>query len=116
MAPMPDLPRRRLCHVSEVNEGQARGFGRPGAAQDDLFLLRRNGQVHAYLNACPHLAGAPLPWRKDAYLSPEGSAIVCGAHGARFDPTTGLCFQGPCLGEQLRRADIMIDEKGNVFY
>lgn len=90
----------RLCHIDELPEGEARGFDPLGQGRDTVFVVRRQG-LHAYRNACPHWQGAPMAWRKDAYLSGDGRYIVCHAHGARFEIATGLCVLGPCVGESL---------------
>lgn len=95
----------RLCAASELAEGCARGFDPTSSGRDTLFVVRRGG-LHAYLNACPHWAGTPMAWRKDAYLSADGTRIVCAAHGAQFDIETGHCTLGPCLGRRLTRITV----------
>lgn len=91
---------QRLCPLAEIGEGQARGFDPLGQGRDSLFALRSAGRVRVYRNSCPHL-DVPLPYRKDRYLSADGTRIVCYAHGAQFLPESGMCIYGPCLGEQL---------------
>lgn len=105
--------RRRLCHDSELAEGQVRGFDPEGEGQDALFVLRHQGRLHAWANACPHM-GVPMAWRRHAYLNAAGTHVQCHAHGALFDPASGQCVQGPCLGQQLRRRELVIDEHGGV--
>jgi nitrite reductase/ring-hydroxylating ferredoxin subunit len=56
-----------------------------------------------------------MAWRKDAYMSADGSRIVCHAHGAEFLPDTGLCVRGPCLGKRLSPVPIAVDGSGDVF-
>lgn len=56
-----------------------------------------------------------MAWRKDAYLNRDGTRIVCHAHGAQFDPVTGVCLLGPCLGQALSAVRLHIDEAGTVF-
>ena len=90
----------RLCCLDELREGSSRGFDPWGDGRDTVFIVRRQG-LHGWRNACPHWAGAPMAWRKDAYLSGDGQHIVCHAHGARFDIATGVCTLGPCLGQAL---------------
>ena len=103
----------RLCHVDEVPDGGARGFGAPGAAQATLFVVRRGEQLRGWRDACPH-HGTPLPWRKDAYLDASGSHIVCAAHGALFDPLTGICTLGPCLGDALTPVALEVHPDGGL--
>ncbi len=104
----------RLCHQQDLAEGQARGFDPTGTGQDQLLLVRHAGRLHAWRNACPHVDGAPLAWRRDAYLSADRRHIVCYAHGARFDPTTGHCIAGPALGSALTPVAIDIKNDGEV--
>lgn len=101
-----------LCHVDDLPDGGAQGFDPWGRGRDTLFLVRRQGQVWGYLDACPHLGGTPMPWRKDAYLSGDGQHIVCHAHGARFDIPTGRCVLGPCLGQALTPVALNLDQHG----
>lgn len=104
----------RLCHASEVAEGQACGFDPEGRGQDSLLLHRHGGQLRAWQDACPHIEGAPLAWRKNAYLSADKQHIVCHAHGARFDPVTGECVLGPALGQALTPVPLQIHANGEV--
>lgn len=104
----------RLCHQQELAEGQARGFDPEQRGQDGLLLVRHQGRLHAWRNACPHVDGAPLAWRKDAYLSADGRHIVCYAHGARFDIETGQCIAGPALGQSLTRLPLHLHHDGEV--
>lgn len=99
----------RLCPATAIGEGRARGFPEQG-----LFLTRVGGELRAWRDACPHVAGAPLAWRRDAYLDAAGREIVCAAHGARFDPHTGRCTAGPALGLALTPVAITLDAQGHV--
>jgi nitrite reductase/ring-hydroxylating ferredoxin subunit len=98
-----------LCRVDEIADGTARGFAFADAPRDAMFVVRSGDTVRAWLNACPHVEGAPLAWRKDAYLSADGRAIVCYGHGAVFDLETGVCIQGACLGQRLTPVSIARD-------
>lgn len=104
-----------LGHLDEFPDGAARGFDPWGEGRDALFVVRRGGSLRAYRNACPHWPGAPMAWRKDAYLSADGSRIVCHAHGARFDIDTGLCEAGPCLGQSLEALTLIVEPDGSVY-
>lgn len=104
-----------LCSLDEIAEGAARGFAPPGASRDTLFVVRRGDCVRAWRDACPHVDGAPLAWRKDAYLSADGRNIVCYGHGAVFDIETGLCTSGPCVGQSLTPVDLAQDAQGALW-
>jgi len=104
-----------LCRVDEIVDGTARGFALAGAPRDTMFVVRSGDAVRGWLNACPHVDGAPLAWRKDAYLSADGRSIVCYGHGAVFDIETGVCTQGPCLGQSLTPVVLEHDEEGALW-
>ena len=98
-----------LCTAAELPEGSAKGFEALG-----IFLNRHAGQVHGWLDICPHHGSTPLPWRRDAYLNADASRIVCAAHGAQFEPATGLCTLGPCLGQRLTRVAVHETAAGEI--
>jgi nitrite reductase/ring-hydroxylating ferredoxin subunit len=109
----PDEQPVSLCNIADIADGGARGIRPPGANRDCLFIVRRGSTVRAYRNVCPHQGGS-LPWRKDAYLSPDGSRIVCYAHGATFDIDTGTCVSGPALGQALQAIELSVDSNGMI--
>jgi nitrite reductase/ring-hydroxylating ferredoxin subunit len=112
---MRDVRQPRLCRAAEIEEGRARGFDLEDQGHDTVFVVRFEGVLRAWRNACPHIDGAPMAWRKDAYMSADGLRIVCHAHGAEFLPDTGLCVRGPCFGKRLCSVPIAVDASGNVF-
>ncbi len=105
---------RWLCQLASLPDGGAKGFDPDGTGSDTLFLVRQGQEVHAWLDACPHMEGAAMAWRKDAYLSGDGRHIVCHAHGARFDIRTGQCLLGPCEGDALTSVPLHIDASGGI--
>jgi nitrite reductase/ring-hydroxylating ferredoxin subunit len=102
-----------LCHLSDLPDGSARGFDPFARGRDTVFAVRRGASVRVWADRCPH-HGTPMPWRKDAYLNAAGDRIVCAAHGALFEVDSGLCVQGPCLGERLRPASFTLTEAGEL--
>lgn len=116
-----DLPAQRgparvvpLCHLDELAEPGSRGFDPDRSGRDTLFVVRAQGRVRGWRNACPHIDGAPMAWRKDAYLNAAADRIVCFAHGAQFDLATGVCLSGPCLGQHLTPVPLVVDGQGRV--
>lgn len=107
--------RLRLCHADELREGSARGFARGRPGRDRLFVVRHAGQLHAYLDDCPHQPGSAMAWRRDAYLNPDATRIVCSGHGAEFEIASGRCTLGPCLGQSLARVQLDVDADGAVY-
>ncbi|MFD2816250.1 Rieske (2Fe-2S) protein [Paracoccus aerius] len=57
------------------------------------LLVTQAGGLRAYVNACPHQY-LPLDYRSDQLLSADGTMLMCSAHGARFDISTGAALGG----------------------
>ncbi len=96
-----DSPRAfPLCRFDELPLRAARGFDPRATGADTIFVLRRDDAVRAFVNRCPHQDVA-LEYRKDRFLTADGKHIMCHAHGALFDPDTGRCTYGACLGQTL---------------
>jgi nitrite reductase/ring-hydroxylating ferredoxin subunit len=93
--------------------GTARGFDPERSGQDTVFLLRRPAGIRAYLNRCPH-QGVALEYRKDRFLSADGERVICFARGAHFDADSGVCIQGPCLGQSLEPVRCQV-ENGRIW-
>lgn len=98
----------RLCAPDELAEGQSRGFEIAG---EKLFAVRKDGQLYAYRNRCPH-RGIPLEWLPDQFLDHSASLIQCATHGALFLIESGECVAGPCAGQSLQELAIREDANG----
>jgi len=61
------------------------------------FAVRFGGRVYAYLNRCSHVA-MELDWLPNRVFDTSGQWLICGAHGALFDPRSGRCVGGPGRG------------------
>ncbi|GIX13445.1 MAG: (2Fe-2S)-binding protein [Paracoccaceae bacterium] len=99
---------QRLCRLDDIPDGEARGFLPDRRGRDRIFVVRQGGRVHGYLDSCPHHPGARMAWRKDGYLTVDGTRIRCAGHGALFRIDDGLCEQGPCLGSALARVGLVV--------
>lgn len=97
-----------LCPSEALSEGTSRGF-----ELDELRLLvvRREGQVYAYKNRCPH-RGVALEWQPDQFLDSSASLIQCATHSALFLIESGECVAGPCTGQFLTALDCREDSQG----
>jgi nitrite reductase/ring-hydroxylating ferredoxin subunit len=105
----------RLCHRDDVPEGHARGFPFGAGARRKVIVVRKDGRLHGWLDACPHYeGGTPMAWRSDAYLNGEGTHLACHSHGALFEIETGRCVLGPCLGQRLTRVELAETDRGEV--
>lgn len=105
-----------LCRLSEIADGEGRGFilGE-GAGQIEVFVVREGAAAFAYLNACPH-QGTPLDWGgfdgAGRFVSADSGNILCATHGAEFRIVDGYCLAGPCRGARLRGVRISRDADG----
>lgn len=98
-----------LCRADEIGEGRARGFlTGEGVVRRDVILVRRDGVLRAYVNACPH-QGTPLETFPDRFLDQDG-LLVCSTHGARFRVEDGYCVSGPCAGKSLQGAPVAVED------
>jgi nitrite reductase/ring-hydroxylating ferredoxin subunit len=100
---------RRLYRADEIPEGGGRGF-RFGSGPDLLmvFVVRREGVLSAYENACPHM-GTPLNFLPDRFFDRTGQHLLCATHGALFRVADGFCIEGPCAGKSLKPMAISIE-------
>jgi len=87
--------------ADELPEGGVREF----AVGDEVwpfkgFVLRKDGTLFAWVNRCPH-AGHPLNLDLDAFYTADKRHLICMSHGALFEPDSGECVAGPCIGQLL---------------
>ena len=102
---------RRLCSAAdlrarssvrfELGRGSSSGHAALGSGPAEGFAVRtESGAVRAFINECPH-RGQPVDLGDGKLFQPDGT-LECQAHGAHFDPASGLCVRGPCVGSALR--------------
>jgi nitrite reductase/ring-hydroxylating ferredoxin subunit len=96
--PVPDAP------------NQARAVTLPRGPNDtprQAILVRdAQGELHAYLNVCMHMA-IPIDAFTGDFLSPEGTHLLCRTHGATYRLDDGMCVHGPCVGRALVRLELV---------
>ncbi len=88
-----------LCNADELAEG---GDAVPfDVVYQGLtcraFAVRFQGQAHAYLNRCTHVA-MELDYQPNRFFDDSGHWLLCATHGAAYAPATGACTGGPCRG------------------
>ena len=74
-------------------------FGQIEAA----FVVRFQGEVHAYLNRCSHVP-MQMDYQPNHFFDSTGQWLICATHGAMYDPPTGHCRMGPCRGGLIKIA------------
>jgi nitrite reductase/ring-hydroxylating ferredoxin subunit len=103
-----------LCRSSDlVNGGLAVPFDVVYQGQSCwAFAIRFEGQAHAYLNRCAHVA-MEMDFQANRFFDTTGRWLICATHGALYQPDTGRCMSGPC-----RRALVKINlvEQGGVVH
>ena len=109
MNPAQPAAGQRLCALADIEDPGAKGFMfREGEALFAGFVVRVEGEVHGYIDRCPH-AGFPVANIAGRYLTREGDLILCAAHGALFRRGDGVCVSGPCAGRALWPWPVRLD-------
>ena len=65
-----------------------------------LIICAHPEIVCGFLNSCPH-RGVRLDWTPGIFFELDGPRLQCATHGALFEPTSGDCVAGPCVGKRL---------------
>lgn len=91
-----------LCRTDDVPDGGALGIEGGGPGDPGVIVVRRGARIDAYRNDCPH-ARLPLDLVPGRLMARDGRHLLCANHGALFEPETGLCVRGPCVGRRLAR-------------
>jgi nitrite reductase/ring-hydroxylating ferredoxin subunit len=107
--------RERLICASDALADSGEGVRfevHQGEQTVSAFIVRYEGQVHAYLNRCAHMP-MELDWKPGLFFDDEGLLLVCSTHGAVYAPDTGACLGGPCAGALAR---LEVEERGGGVY
>jgi nitrite reductase/ring-hydroxylating ferredoxin subunit len=92
-----------LCRRDDLPEGGSlavTAMVAEGAPAETVLLARREGEVHAWLDRCPH-TGLSLRWDPRPFVTGNGRFLECASHRALFRVEDGVCVRGPCKGEGL---------------
>lgn len=101
-----------VCSLHELADGEALCIDVASPRGTfPLVLVRRSDAVHAFVNACPH-QDLPLNHRSSRVLTACGRKLVCSAHGAVFDATSGACLSSAVGG--LEPVPVVEDLQGNL--
>ncbi|MGD0679108.1 MAG: Rieske 2Fe-2S domain-containing protein [Polyangiaceae bacterium] len=103
-----------LCSVDDVPNRTAKpialkGLNAKGEIETcPLVIVRWDDQFYGYINACPHTPTALDARAPGQFFNQERSHLMCDRHGALFEVDTGLCLDGPCVGEGLPPLSIKV--------
>jgi nitrite reductase/ring-hydroxylating ferredoxin subunit len=78
-----------------------------GNLATSVLIGRVQGEIHAYANVCRHHP-VPLDSGELPVLAPDGVHLLCQSHGALYRATDGACIAGPCVGQALFRAKVVV--------
>lgn len=94
--------KRVVAKWSALGERQTVKFAfREDGQAKEAFVIRSGDRVFAYRNECRHIP-LTLDWVENRFLSRDRCYLQCATHGAKYEIETGLCVDGPPLGERLR--------------
>ena len=106
---------RLICRsgdLSDAGRGVRFSVLRQGR-EEPGFAIRFRGRAFAYLNRCAHTP-IELDWNAGEFFDAQGEWLICGTHGALYDPETGDCMAGRCNGRGLV-ALMVIEREGGVY-
>lgn len=104
-----------LCRLDDLGPADALGV-RPIHGVPSIVVVRTQQRIQGFANVCPH-NGSPLARQaRRGYLleNPSGPVLRCDVHNAHFDPFSGQCTKGPCVGHHLSPVALRI-EQGRIF-
>lgn len=96
--------------VASLEHGQARTFTFEDGGYEGrgfVLMLRGSGgeELVAYRNRCAHVE-FDLDMGTGQFWSAKLGRIYCRTHGACYEPRTGVCDRGPCVGASLERFEV----------
>jgi nitrite reductase/ring-hydroxylating ferredoxin subunit len=101
--------RKLVGRVGELAHGESKKFTlRCDGMNVEALLINYEDSLYAYLNRCRHI-GISLDWVDNQFFSEDKRFLICANHGATYEPKTGECVWGPCVGASLRGVPLEID-------
>lgn len=98
-----------LTPLATIPDGGARAVEQAQAdgSTRGVILLRRGGDVWAYVNRCPHFS-LPLDFEPGEFATYESRILMCAHHSAMFRYEDGVCIEGPCAGHRLHAVESQV--------
>jgi len=106
------VPKRRLASLEELKRAHTLKFSyRQEGITREGFAAWTHGKVVAYENVCRHIP-ITLDYGDARFFNRGHTHFVCQTHGATYEPLTGLCIAGPCVGASLKplKVEVIKDE------
>lgn len=104
-----EVRRKLVGKTGELAPGMTKKFTLTnGKYRVEGMLLNYRGSLYAYLNRCPHI-GLSLDWVDNQFFTVDGRYLMCANHGATFEPATGECIWGPCVGASLQSVRVEME-------
>jgi nitrite reductase/ring-hydroxylating ferredoxin subunit len=101
--------RQLIATVGELAHGASKKFTiRRGEFASEALLINYQGELLAFVNRCPHV-GIALDWVDNQFFTVDQRYLMCANHGAVFEPATGECVWGPCVGAALQKLQVEIE-------
>jgi nitrite reductase/ring-hydroxylating ferredoxin subunit len=101
--------RKLIARVGELDHGASKKFKvSSGELEVEALLVNYQGHHYAYVNRCPHI-GISLDWVDNQFFTRDQRYLMCANHGAVFEPPTGECIWGPCVGSSLENLPLEIE-------
>ncbi len=106
---------RLICRSEDLAEaGQGVRFDlQRGELRQPAFVVRFEGQTHAFLNQCGHIP-VELDWQEGQFFDESRLYLVCATHGALYHPRDGRCLGGRCAGRGLIPVPV-VERDGHVY-
>jgi len=106
-----------LCPSAQLLDGGAgiRFDVDDGGEEVNAFVVRYRGRVVGYLNRCAHVE-MELDWVAGQFFDADGETLLCATHGAAYDPASGRCVGGPCVGRGGLQALAVVEQEGVVYW
>ena len=103
-----------LCKTTDLDTLGSIGLEvKVNRKNQDIFIIKKETEFFAYKNQCPHRL-TQLEWNPNDFLTEDKQRIICAMHAAEFNLDDGLCISGPCVGESLKKVDIVVKGE-NIF-
>jgi nitrite reductase/ring-hydroxylating ferredoxin subunit len=95
-----------VARRGELTEGTTKKFWlQCGDREIEAFVVLHQGEHHAFVNQCRHVP-MTMDWVENQFLTEDRCYVQCATHGALFEPSTGLCVEGPPAGKSLIRVPL----------